>query len=431
MFRDMNIIEKFLPTPSDHSFEHSTLLRKNILFHLGDGSFYVLGLSFFSLQAILPIFIKELGGSSIAIGSVQVLWILGANIPAAFVAQYLQRRALFKPAMVQWGFVHRFMIFVSGAAALLVVGKISSAFAVGLFLLLFFLTAAFGNVAGLPWFQVYTKTVPVKLRGRLMGIRQLLGSAAGAIGGSIVSIVLFTVSFPVNYALLFLSAFMFTMVSFYFLSRIVELPTVVSETEQKPFNIITEAKHIIRTNRNFRNFLFADAFILMSLASSSFYSVYALEKFSLPSSYAGTFTAIIMATNILANSIFGVIADSYGHRLNLLFVTICFAMAGVLAIFSQNILMYGFVFVFLACATQAQVISRLPFLAEMSNENERPVYVGVTISITAPSVFVGVLFGWLVPKIGYASIFAITTLLALSSFVILYKFVVEPRNSKI
>ena len=396
--------------------------------HLLDGSIYVLGMSLVSVQTILPIFIKELGGSPMSIGSVQVMWTIGQNIPSVFVAHLLQRRILFKPPMVFWGLAHRIMLLVCGLAAFLLIGKISSDTAVPLFLFLIFLIPAVGGFSGLPWFQVFTKTVPVKIRGRLMGIRQVLGSAAGAIGGSLISLILYAVVFPTNYALLFFGAFFFTMISFNFLVRVVEQPSVVEGKEGIQLNIFSEAKRIIRTNKNFRNFLFADAFTLMSLAASSFYAVYAVEKFSLPPSYAGTFTAIVMITNMAANILFGIVADTYGHKVNLLVFALCSACAGLFAILSTNILMYGFVFFFLACATQIQAISRLPFVAEMCRENERPVYIGIVNTITAPTVFIGLVFGWFVPRIGYASIFIITSLLAVNSFLILYRFVAEPRK---
>jgi len=424
------MLSKFLPTPADYPKEQIASLRRNLRFHLSDGAVYVLGMSLVSVQTILPVFIKELGGSPLSISSVQVLWTLGANIPSAFVAFYLQRQLFFKPAMVGWGFIHRAMLLVCGIAAFFIIGKIPPGAAVPLFLLLIFLVAAFGSLSGLPWFQVYSKTVPVKLRGRLMGMRQLLGSAAGIIGGSIVSIILATIYFPLNFSVLFVSAFAVTMLSFYFLTQISEQPSVDNRELEKPVSIVSAAKRIISSNSNFKNYLFADAFAIMSISVTSFYSVYAIVKFDLPASYAGTFTAIMMITNVIANIGFGIIGDMYGHKVNLLILVICTGAAALLAVLSTNILMYGFVFFFLACAIQVQVISRLPFIAEMCRENERPLYVGITNTLTAPTMLIGLLFGWFVPKIGYDFVFLLTTLLAGSSFFILYKFVEEPRNRK-
>ncbi len=424
------MLSKLLPTPTDHPQEQISSLRRNLRYHLLDGSFYVLGMSVVSVQTIIPVFIKELGGSPLSISSVQVLWTLGANIPSAFVAFYLQRRIFFKPTMVGWGFIHRAMLLVCGAAAFFIVGKVSSAFAVPFFLLLIFLVAVFGSLSGLPWFQVYTKTVPIKLRGRLMGMRQLLGSAAGIIGGSIVSVILASIYFPLNFSFLFITAFFITMTSFYFLLHISEEPSINTREHEKSVNIIAEAKRIIRSDSNFRYFLFADACAVMSIAVASFYSVFAIEKFDLPASYAGTFTAIVMTTNVVANIVLGIIADTYGHKVNLLLLAFCSAAAALLAVFSINILMYGLVFIFLACALQVQVISRLSFIAELCKENERPLYIGITNTLTAPTMLIGLLFGWSVPKIGYDSVFIMTAILAVSSFFILYKFVEEPRRRK-
>lgn len=427
----MKIIDRLLPTPPDFPSDRTPMLRRNLNLHIGDGAFYVFGMSFTSFQTIFPIFIKELGGNTVEIGSVQVLWTLGANIPAVFVAQYLKRISLFSPAMVKWGFVHRFILFLTGVTAALLIGKVSASVTVPLFLFLWFLTAMFGSIAGLPWFQVFTKTVPVQLRGRLMGIRQLLGSIGGIVAGSLVGIILSGVLFPFNYSILFFSSFLLTMVSFSFLTRLTEEKSAESFPKgDRRLKIFEEAKQIIRGDRNYRHYLVADSLNMTVIAAGSFYAVYALEKFSLPSWYAGTFTAIVMVSSVVANIVFGITADLYGHKKNLLAYSLCMGLAAVLAVVSPNIFIYGFVFVFLSCAVQIQAISRSPFVAEMCREQHRPVYVGIANTLASPALLVGILFGWLVPKIGFAAIFTIIALLALSSFYILHTFVLEPRFNK-
>lgn len=396
--------------------------------NLIDGSLYVFGMSFIAVPTVYPVFIKELGGNSLAVGSVHVLWTLGLNIPAAFVAQRLKRKSLFRPQMMLWGFFHRAMLLVSAVTTLLFVGTANPPIAVPVFLLLLFLTALFGSLAGLPWFQVYTKTVPVRLRGRMMGLRQLIGSTAGAGGGYMVGLIIQFVSFPLNFSLLFFLGFSITMVSLYFLSRVEESPTVHTENDSLlSDHIIDDARRLLRSNVNYRNFLVADALILMSLSAVSFYSIFALEKFSLPPSYAGTFSVIVMLSSICANIVFGLSADYYGHKINIITVAVCSMSGAAVAILSPNIFLYGFVFMFLAFALQVHAISRMPFLAEISSEQERPLYVGITNSITAPSMLLGVVFGFLVPYVGFEIIFSAAALLALSAALLLYRYVQDPR----
>ncbi|NUN69108.1 MAG: MFS transporter [Bacteroidetes bacterium] len=422
------MLTRILPTPPGIPPDQQPALRNNLLMHLLDGSFYVLGMSIVSMQTILPVFMKELGGGPVAIGSIAVLWMIGQNFPSMFIAHYLGPRPQFRAPMVWWGLAHRLMLLVCAAAAFFLVGWLSTDVIVPLFLFLIFLIPVIGSLSGLPWFQVFTKTVPVQLRGRLMGLRQMLGSASGAVGGMIVSGILYAVAFPANYALLFLIACIITMVSFWFLMRIEEPHSRPAEKEERAPRMLADARRILSANRNFRNFLIADLFLLMSLTAGSFYSVHALERFSLPASYAGTFTAVVMASNIGANILFGIIGDTYGHRVNLLAFALSSALASVFAVLSVNILMYGVVFIGYAVATQIQAISRLSFIAEMCREHERPVYVGIVNTLTAPTVLLGLLFGWLVPYTGYAVIFLAAALLAGISFLILHTVVNEPRE---
>lgn len=425
------MILRLLPTPPDYPKEQELTLRKNLRMHLKDGSLYAFGMSFFGAQTIFPIFLKELGASTLAIGSIFALWTIGSNIPAAFMAQRLKKQAMFRAPMIKWGFYHRLMILICGVVALLVVGRIPTAVEVILFLLLLFLTAVFGSISGVPWFQVYTKTVPIKLRGRLIGLRQLIGGAAGALGGYVVGITIQLFSFPLNFSLLFFIGFGILMASWYYLARVEEQPAREKDRNiDTSIHFIADAKRILKSNKNFRHYLFADALILMSLSSVSFYSIFGIEKFSLSPSYGGTFSAIYMATSIVSNIIFGFSGDYYGHKVNIMGIALCSLSAAVIAILSPNVFIYGFVFSFLACAIQTQVISRMPFVAELCTERERPLYVGITNTLTAPSMLLGILFGWSIHYIGYTTVFVIAALLAGGAFVVLLKKVVEPRTIK-
>jgi len=378
---------------------------------------------------VYPVFIRELGGGSLAVGSVQVLWMLGLNIPAAFMALRMRRMPLFRGPMVYWSLIHRFMLLLSGAAAAIVVGRAAPGSSVALFLGLLFLTAFFGSLAGLPWFQVYSKTVPVRLRGRLMGLRQLSGSAVAALGGYAVGLIIAVIPFPYNFSSLFLIGFAFTMVSFIFLIRVREEPTVypAAETEGGQ-DIVAEVTRILRKDRNFRRFLVTDALLLMSLSAASFYPIHAMERFSLPPSAAGTFSAVVMVSSVAANIVFGAVADHAGHRTTLIIVALCSSLAAFTAFAAANVFLFGFVFMFLAAAIHTHAISRMPFVAEMADEHERPLYLGITNTITSPALLTGVLWGLAVPFIGYAAVFIMTAAFGGASALLLRTTVVDPRH---
>ena len=292
-------------------------------------------------------------------------------------------------------------------------------------LLLIFITTIAGSTTGPPWFHFFSKTTPVKLRGRLLALRWILGSALGLMAGYLISVILSSVSYPDNFALLFLLCFVFTMVSFYFLNCVEESSETLADSKQVSFKeILYKSKEILRKNRDFKNYLFADALILMSLTASSFYAVFAVTKFNLPTSYAGTFTIILMAGQLLGNFAFGYLGDYYGHKVNIL-------IASLSAVLANNILVFGTVFFFTGCTLALQGVSRLPLVVEMCNESERPIYIGLLNTITAPTILFGIIGGFLITIIGYVPVFLIYTLISLTAVYWLHKKVNEPRRLKI
>lgn len=423
------MLKKILPIPPTLSPEYQHILRKNLRFHILDGSFYSFGMSFVAIQTVFPVFIKMIGGNAVAVGAVPIIWILAINFPMAWVAQLFSHTSSFYKPMVLFGLLHRIIFLLISMAAFFLIGNISSQTSVLLFLVLLFLLALFGGFGGLPWFQVYTKTVPVKLRGRLLALRQLIGSISGAAGGYSVSLIIASVKFPADFSILFLCAFLFTMVSMYALSKIEEVSVNEFSFEvPERYSIITEIKKILTADKRFRNYVLVDGLILMSLSATAFYSVYAIEKFQLSPAYAGTFTVIFMLGNILANIVFGYVGDMFGHKNNLLMLLFCSAAASISAIISPNVLLYGIVYVFMACTYSILLISRQPLVAEMCTESKRPMYIGILNTLTAPTVFIGVLYGLLIDAVGYVSIFLITISFSLLGFFLLYTTVNDPRE---
>ena len=148
--------------------------------------------------------------------------------------------------------------------------------------------AAVGGSLNLPsWFDLIAKITPVEIRGRLFAYRSTFGALLGIGGGAIVAYILDSFVYPENFALLFALAFFIMMVSYF---------CVVGLREEKPQAQITKysirdyfhkMSEIIKTDHNFRRFLIADALMIGALMADAFYTVNALEKFSLSDGYAG------------------------------------------------------------------------------------------------------------------------------------------------
>jgi MFS family permease len=414
------------------------VLRHNLIMHMYDGSLFIFATSFINYTTVLPVFIQRIGGNAIAIGSVTVLWTLGLNLPQLFFVRLFHHQKKIKPSVLRTGLLYRLSFVIISLVCSVFLGKLSVSIAVPLMLLLVFLTSIAGSTSGPPWFHFFSKTTPIKLRGRLLAIRWLIGSGLGTLGGLAVSVVLSSIAYPHNFALLFFICFFFTMVSLYFLSRVEESSELKEPeepgTEINPISfreVLSRSKMILKQNKDFKNFLVVDALILMSLTASAFYAVYAIRKFNLPTSYAGTFTIILMASQVLGNILFGFLADFFGHKINILLLAVSSAAASIIAVLSNNVLMYGIVFFFMGFTISLQGISRLAITVEMCNESERPIYLGLLNSVTAPTILFGVIGGSLITIVGYIPVFFIYIIISTTAFYWMYKKVNEPRKLKI
>jgi MFS family permease len=413
------------------------ILRKNLMMHIYEGAAFLFAMSFITISTIFPVFIQRIGGNAIAVGSVSVLWVLGLNLPQILFLRYLSVRSNLKSNVLKYGLIFRLNFLIISFVISLFVARMESSFAVPLFLFLLFIAAIAGSSSGLSWYDFFSETTPVKLRGRLLSIRLLLGSALGVFGGSAVTIILSSIAFPQNWAALFMIAFLLSMLSYYFLTRLKEPDRLISSDENSVEaktltvkEILTRAKRILKENSDFKNFMIADALILMALTASGFYAVYAIRKFDLPPAYAGTFTIILMASQVFGNFIFGYVADFFGHKVNVLILAVSSALASLTAAFANNVLIYGVVFFFAGCSITLQGISRLALTVEMCNEQERPIYIGLINTVTAPTVLFGLIGGFLITLIGFFIVFLIYTFIALIAVYWLYKKVREPRKLK-
>ena len=408
------------------------VLRHNLIMHIADGSLFVFGINFVSAFTIIPVFIQQAGGNSIAIGAVPVLWSIGLNLPQLFFTNtgYAEKRI--KPFVLRYGFLFRLMYLVIALFTFFVLKSLSQSSAVLSLLFLYFLTALVGSIPIPAWVHLFSKTTPVKLRGRLLAVRQLIGSILAVAAGSLTVLVLSAIEFPSNFAILFLFAFGISMISFYFLSRLKEEDEFYEEGEtQSVANKLFVIKNILRTNVSFRNFIVADALIAMCITATAFYPVFALTKFDLSVSYAGTFTIITTASMIAGNLFFGYLADVSGHKINLIMLSISSLLSSATAILANNILSYGMVFVFLGITLSLFGISRFSFVMELCSPKERQFYIALLNTITSPFVIFGIAAGAIVSFLSYQFVFLIYIILAGISAAWLIMKVKDPRKVEI
>lgn len=407
-------------------------IRRNFILNVMDGALFAFGLSFASRNAILPVFVRKIGGDNIAVGLIPVLWILGFNLPQLLIANRADATPRKKPMLLVTAIFQRLPWLLLAWLTVTVIARGSTALALTLFFLGFGLAAVAGSLNLPVWFDLISKITPVQLRGRLFGLRTVLGAALGLLGGWTAERVLESMAYPANFATLFGLSFAAMMVSYVFLVllREEEIPGLSRQrTRARPrTEFMGRLAEILRTEPNFRRFLVAEALLVMATTVEAFFALDAFQKFDLSVGFAGRFTAVAAGSVMVGNFLFGYLADRVGHKATLVLSAILMTLACLTTRIAGSVEIYYLVFVFSAFTIGIRGISKLTIVAEFSGESDRASFVALTNVLTAPFVLAGLLAGWVANQVGYDAVFGIGGSLAFIAAIWLTFMVREPRR---
>ncbi len=401
--------------------------RWNFFANVMDGALFAFGMSFAAQMTVLPLLVRNIGGGNVAVGLIPVVWTLGFNFPQFLIADFAERQPRKKPLLLKTAFWQRIPWLLLAVAAYFVFGRVGSAAALALFFSLYAMAAVAGSLNLPVWFDLIAELTPVHWRGRLFGIRSVTGSLLGILGGAIVASVLGRPNSTEGFAFLLLLAFLGTCVSYLFVMSLKE-PVAVKEPARKEQT--GSAGSVLRhlaANRNLRNFIIADALQISSAMALAFITVAAVDRFALPASAAGTFTMIVMGSSIAGGLLFGAVGDRFGHRTNLILSAILTFCLALVALAAPTVEVFAIVFVCAGLTTSLGMISRLPFLAELAGEGERPSVIALANMISSPFVFWGAIGGFVANTMGYNAVFAMTAIFAVAGIAWLLLMVRDPR----
>ena len=408
--------------------ENPRVLQQNLTSNIVDGSMYAFGIAFVSIQTVVPVMVKHISGSNFAVGLVTVIWTAGFNFPQIFIAKYAERFSFKMRLFLKTAFLQRVPWFLLALLSFFLLGRVSPAAGTLLFFVLFALAAVTGSLCFPIWFDLITKLTPVDVRGRLFAARNLLGGVLGVFAGWVVAIVLSNIDYPTSYGVLFSIAVLFMGVSYWALTRLKEESPSAIPDDIHVLDYYRNLPRILKSQKNFRNFLISDALLIAATMAGAFYAVHAIEKFSLNDSSAGTYTMVMMCSMIIGNMFFGSVADRYGHKVNLVLSAASTAFSCFVALLAPSQVLYLAVFVGMAFQIGLSGISRLSIVVELCSEEERPTYIALTNLVTSPFVLFGLVAGGIASRFGYDAVFLIAGLLALASALWMAFRVDEPRE---
>jgi MFS family permease len=224
-----------------------------------------------------------------------------------------------------------------------------------------------------------------------------------------------------------IASFFFTLSWFALnLTREPEDTEKVIEENQAPF--WHNAGRILKRDTNFNWFLVVRFLSQFATMGFSFYIVYALRRFNMTVVTAGYFTATLTISQMLANVSMGWLGDRIGHRWMLILGAVAAMFSSLLAWSASSIAWFFPIFFLSGLANVSIWTIGMTMTIDFSDEADRPFYIGLSQTLTAPATIIAPLIGgWIADTSGFIPTFAISTTLSIVMVGILFLLVKDPR----
>lgn len=412
--------------PIDEEIERN--YKHNFIVNLTDGTLFWFGASFFAYRTILPVYIANLTDSKFAIALLSTIIATGWLVPQLFTANWVQRLPQKKYAPVVVGFwSERVPIFLLVGAAWLATISYPLALIASFICITWHIIGA-GTIA-VGWQDMLAKIFPVDRRGKFFGLTNFGGTATGVLGASTVAWLLKQYEFPISYTLAFAAGSVFILISWFFLRMTREPAVESSEAPVSNVDFLRRLPEIVRADCNFRRYLISQMVISGGGMAIGFLAVYAVQRWQLPDSQAGTYTVAMLIGQAISNLAFGWLADRKGHKLILELSTLATGIAVGMAAIAPAPGWFYIIFALNGVAAAGFMLSGIMIVFEFTSAETRPTYIGLYNTVIGViSAIMPMLAGWLANAYNYPLMFVVAFIIGLAGLGLLHFWVREPRH---
>lgn len=411
--------------------------KRNLWLHVADGVFYSVGLAFAQPDTILPGFIRDTaeaaGLSAYANRLVGLLPLVMAScfiVPQILAAKMAEGRSLLKKPLVIFAFLERLPWLFMGVMTGLVAREHPVA-ALYLFMALIFMYQFDLGLVYPVWAEFVAKTMPVRRRGLLFGIREgiggILGFAALLAGRPLVA----RLAYPSNYAVLFFACFAAFMVSYVPLFFLKEAPAPLERTRRSMRDHFWGLWATVRRDSALMRY-FACRWVhgLVMVAAPAFFAMRAVSV--LGARETATLTVKLAMVTMLARSavsvIIGPLGDRFGYKVVLAAGSFASAAAITAALAARSVSGFYLAYALATFAHMSFWLGHANYVLELAPLERRPSYISIDHLSGLPLVVVPFFGGWLADRFGYAIPFSIGIVLALAAGVMFLVVAVDPRR---
>ena len=427
--------------------------RRNFGFALLQGTFMRINLAFVDASTVLSAFIHRLTESKLMVGLTGSMMYAGWMWPQLLISNLLEHRQRKMPYYAL-GMCIRVFTWIAITYCTIQIGAQKPILLAWCFLGFYFLSSTSMGVSTLPYMDIVSKSIAPNRRARFFSLRQIFGGFFGIWVGFLVRAMLgnedeFTgflgwitlnfktltlyfigtvcqieteLGFPSNYAFLFICSVSTAFLSFISFLGIREPIHPVNATRQPIWQHLKQGPHFLRTDKNYRQFIFFRIGLHFASMATPFYTTYALYELGVSEATIGFFIVCSALSGVVSNAFWGYIGEKYGVRWLLiitaglmLFPPIIAFISGSLPV-SFHVPAYLLIFTIGGILTNGMMVGFMAYMLNIAPPRSRPSYIGFMNTLLVPASFAPTIGGLLVSLIGYRMLFIVCFGICLIAF---------------
>jgi len=391
-----------------------------------DAAGWGLGMGLVSHVTLLPLFVRHLTDSELAVGSIQAVMHFGWFFPPILVSNWVERLTRVKPSVMWIAALERLLLLLLAPLCLWLGPEHPQALLAAFFACWLVMNSAMGaNMPG--YYKLIAKTIPPHLRGRLYGIGGALSGLFGVAAAGLAAWFLKTWGFPGAFAACFFGAFLLQTLSVLPLAFMRE-PPQPPEAAPPRAGVLTALREA-RQDRRLMAVVAVAALFSLSQAAPAFYTVYALTRFQATGATVALFTGVVMGSKMLAFLVAGWVGDHRGNRAAILVAVVAGALSALLAWAAPDLSWLFAAFLLNELAAQGWGVCAQNYVLELCPPERAGTYTAVYGVLTGPfRVGLPLLAGALVAGLGFPFVFGIATLGGVGALGLLLRTMPEPRR---
>lgn len=401
-------------TPSDPFERH---YRWNALAFAVDMGLFMVGMNFINSTVVLPSFISALGGNELAVGLASGLTSGGWLLPQLVVAGVVARMPRKKPIIVKGSWIGRPIMLIL-ALIIWLLGERLPQITMIITMVSIFTFFVFDAVVSVPWFDLVARALPARRRGRILGTAQVIGGIGGIGAGVFVRYILGEASplrFPNNYAILYVIAALFFTGSTIALMMIREPePQAVDDSVPGLGAVLLSLPRILMEDRPFLRLIIVRVLGGFVAVASAFYVLYATQRIGLSREATGFFVSAQVAGSLFSGLLMGMVQDRWGPRTHIRIILMISGLPAIIALGVSSVVgtlgqaaLYPYLLLYFFLGVNMSSVG-WPFfnwILEYAPEARRPLYIGMTNTLTALTMLAPTLGGWIIRTASYPAVF--------------------------